>query len=71
LGNGVAIMEDQQVGNQMIIFDDLQLIFPHIVFNSIRTEIYPLGKVIEAFEFVLGSMNYPAEFIVTDIFQQK
>ena len=62
-------MKDEQIGNQMIVFDDFKLIFTNIILNSVRAEISPFCKLIESFRFVLSSLNDMAKLIATDIFE--
>lgn len=71
LRHRVAVMENQQVGDQMIVLYDFQLIFAHIVFDGVGAEIRPLGEVVEPFALVLGSLDGLTQLLVADIFQQE
>jgi hypothetical protein len=48
---------NHQVGNQMVVLDDLQLILAHVFLNGVRSEIDPLRKVIETFALVLRRLD--------------
>lgn|GEM_PF-4723590 len=67
----MAIVEDQQVCNQVIVFDDLQLIVADIVLDRVRAEIGPLRKLVETFALVLSRLNDLPKFTIADIFQKK
>ncbi len=71
LGHGVAVMEDQQVGDQVVVLDDLQLVFAHVVLDGVGAEVDPLGELVEALAFVLGGLDGAAQFRVADVIQQE
>ena len=71
LRHRMAIVENHQVGNQMIVLDDFQLILAHIFLNGVRSEIGPLRKVVETFALVLRCLDDLAQLIIADIFQQE
>ena len=39
LRHRMAVMEDHEIGNQVIVFDDLQLIVTHVFLDDVRSEI--------------------------------
>ncbi len=53
----MAIMENDQVCDQVIVFDDLQLVIANVFGDRIGSEINPLGELIEAFALVLRCLN--------------
>ena len=57
LRHRMAVVENHQIGNQMIVLDYLQLILAHILLNGVRSEIRPLSKVIKAFALVLRRLD--------------
>ena len=57
LRHRMAVVENHQVGDQMIVLDDLQLIFAHIFLDGVRSEIGPLRKVVETFALVLRCLD--------------
>ena len=57
LRHRIAVVANHQVGNQMVVLDDLQLILGHVFLNGVRSEIDPLRKVIETFALVLRRLD--------------
>ncbi|VVE10953.1 transposase [Pandoraea horticolens] len=64
-------MEDHEIGDQMVILNDLQLIVAHVLRDDVGTEIRPLCKLIEAFAFVLRRLHDATQVFVADVFEQK
>lgn len=82
LRHRMSVVENHQVGNQMIVLDDFQLIFAHNFLNGVRSEIGPLRNIVETFTVgITGrwpsravdhvkTANYTLEFsdLVLDLF---
>ena len=49
----MAVVEDYKIGNQVIVFDNLQLIVANIFGDGIGSEINPLGELVKAFALIL------------------
>lgn len=41
LGHGLAIVEDQQVGDQVVVLDDFQLLVPDVFLDQVGGEVEP------------------------------
>ena len=67
----MAIVKNHQISNQVVVFDDFQLIITNIFSNVVRSKINPLCELIEAFAFILCGLNDAAQISIADIFQQK
>ena len=67
----MAIVEDHQVGDKVVVLDDLELVVTHIVLNDVGTEIGPLRKLVETLALVLRRVDCLPEFVVADVFQQE
>lgn len=53
----MAVMEDHKVGDQVIVFDNFQLIIANIFSDGIVPKIDPLGELVEAFALILCCLN--------------
>ena len=67
----MTIVEDHQVGDEVVVLDDLERVVPHIILDGIGAKVGPLGKFIETLAFVLRGLDNLPEFTVADVFQQE
>ena len=72
LGHGHHIVKDQQVGYEMIVFDELALLVSNALCSQCASaESDPLDKLIEAFALVRRSLDEPPQLNIGKIFEQK
>jgi hypothetical protein len=71
-GHGKHVVEDQTIGYQMIVFDQLSLIVSIVLSqNSMPAEGNPLCELIEAFALVDRALNDVPQFQVADVVEQE
>nr|WP_242522992.1 hypothetical protein [Thiocystis minor] len=71
LSHCVAVVENHSVGDQVVVFDGLQLVLPDILLARLGAEVNPLGELVETFAFVLGGLNQAPEFGIADVVEQE
>jgi len=64
-------MEDQQVGNQMVVFNDFQLLIPNIFLYLVSSKVNPLSVFVETFTSVCRAVDDTTQFLVIHVFQQE
>ena len=71
LRDGAAIVEDHQVGDQVVVFDDLELIVANVLGDRVGAEIGPLGKIVEAFALVLRGLDDASQVLIANVVEQE
>ena len=71
LRDGAAIVEDHQVGDQVVVFDDLELIVANVLGDGVGAKVGPLGKIVEAFALVLRGLNDAAQVLIANVVEQE
>ena len=70
LRDGASIVKDHQVGDQVVVFDDFELIVANVLSDRVGAEIGPLGKTVEAFALVLRGLNDAAQVLIANVVEQ-
>ena len=72
LRHGHDVVKDQQVGNQMVVFDELALLISDgLVRQCAASEGDPLGKLVEAFALVRRGLDEPSQLDIAQVVEQK
>jgi len=64
-------VEDQQVGDQVIVLDDFQLLIPYVFLNTVSGEVDPLGELVKAFAPIRRAVDYAPQFFAIYVFQKE
>src|SRR5581483_2750794 len=66
------IVENHAVGNEIIVFNTLFLIFRGVIGNfAFPAEQEPLAKGIKLFHFIRGGLNHLAELLIREKLEQE
>lgn len=71
LCHAFAIVKNQKVGDQVIVFDDLQLLVSYVLLNQVGSEVDPLGKFVKALTPVSRALNDTSQFFTVHVFQKE
>ncbi len=53
----MCVVEDDQVGDEMIVLDDLDLLIADVFPDDVIREVRPFGELVEQFTFIGGRLD--------------